>query len=400
MATERLWTKNFINTSICNFFVFMNYYFLLVTLPIYVIHDLKVSETMSGLISTIYLIAAIIIRPIVGPLIEKSRKLIMLKCSLLIFIISSFLYLLSDTIGWLLAIRFLHGMGFGIATTATSAIVADIIPSSKQGEGMGYFILSSNLAMVIGPFLGLVSLEHLGSNLMLIVALICSITSLLCGLFIHLESETSNYTYKDILKVNLSFKNLLELSVLRIAFIGAFFALAYSSVLSFVSVYAKALHLGDSSNLFFVVYAISLLISRPLTGKWFDRYGPNKIIVFCVISFSLGLLILSTSDTSFLYLISAIFIGIGWGNLFPSFQTITIQSSPLSRSASAIGTFLSIFDFGLSVGSFLTGIIVSVIGFQSLYLYNSLHVLLGLGLYFLLIQRRANIAKEEKKVNI
>ena len=53
---------------------------------------------------------------------------------------------------YLLLNRLLHGFAFGIAGTATGTIIAQVIPMSRKGEGIGYFALSMTLATAIGAF--------------------------------------------------------------------------------------------------------------------------------------------------------------------------------------------------------------------------------------------------------
>ena len=50
-----------------------------------------------------------------------------------------------------------------------------------------------------------------------------------------------------------------------------------------------------------------------------------------LISFMLGLILLSATHTSLLLLISAIFIGVGYGTIIPSAQAIAIQQSPVKK---------------------------------------------------------------------
>ncbi len=154
-----LWTRNFIGISISNFFLFMTFYFLLVTIPIYVVDHLDGEKSQAGLMITIFLISAILVRPFSGRWIEKYGSRLILLCSLIIFFAASLLYFLADSVEVLFLVRFIHGVGFGMATTAAGSIAATTIPDSRRGEGMGYFILSSNFAMVIGPFLGLTALH-------------------------------------------------------------------------------------------------------------------------------------------------------------------------------------------------------------------------------------------------
>src|SRR5699024_10460593 len=55
----------------------------------------------------------------------------------------------------LLILRFLQGIFFSIATTAAGSLAVDHIPVNRSGEGLGYFAMSTNLAVVIGPMIGL-----------------------------------------------------------------------------------------------------------------------------------------------------------------------------------------------------------------------------------------------------
>ncbi|HWO97700.1 MAG TPA: MFS transporter [Bacillus sp. (in: firmicutes)] len=380
-----LWSRNFINLSLSSFFLFVTFYFLLATLPIYVLKDLQAHESQAGLIVTVFLISAIIIRPLAGKWLEAFGKQIILISSLLIFFAASIFYLVADSTMSLLILRFFHGIGFGMATTAAGAIVADIIPDSRRGEGMGYYAMAMNLAMVIGPFVGLTVMQQWGMNTAFIIGALCAFFALFIGVFIKLpKREQTEKQAMPQRQTGNGFKDLFEVSAIRISLVGAFFALAYSAILSFISVYAEELGLVETASYFFVVYAAALLMSRPFTGKWFDLYGANKVIYPSIVLFGAGLFILSQAETSLVFLFSAVLTGIGWGTLFSSFQTIAIQEAPPRRRGLATATFLSIFDTGIGIGSFVVGVVGAQVGFSSLYFYSSILVVAGIALYYLL----------------
>lgn len=395
MNKPKLWTKNFISISLSNFFLFITFYFLLVTLPILAMDDFHSSASEAGLMTTVFLISAIISRPIAGQWLEQAGHKKVLLTALLIFAGASLLYFFPKTISGFLLIRFLHGIGFGMATTAAGAIVADIIPSSRRGEGMGYFIMSSNLAMVLGPFVGLMTIQQWGTKVLFTLSVIGAIASLATGINVKL-SKNEPFQQK-MAHSSFSLRNFFEASAVPISLIGAFFALVYSSILSFVSVYANEIHLAEVSSLFFVVYAVVLLISRPFTGKWFDLHGPNVIVFPSIILFAIGMFVLSNSDTSGSFLFSAGLIGLGWGTLFPTFQTIAISDAPSNKRGLATATFLSIFDTGIGLGSFVVGLVVAKLGFSSFYLLSSFYILLGIILYYFLHMRKQRISKEYKE---
>ncbi|WP_028399302.1 MFS transporter [Ectobacillus panaciterrae] len=391
----KLWTKDFINVSGSSFFLFLTFYALLVTLPIYALQSLHGRESEAGLIVTVFLISAIISRPLTGQWIQRFGKRPVLITSLLIFGAACAFYFIPNSMTGLLVLRFFHGIGFGMATTATGTIVADIIPDFRRGEGMGYYAMSMNLAMVIGPFLGLTIFRQWGIHMVFTISTCCALFALIMGLFIHLpkiEQLKNKPAVKDA-----QLQSLFEISAIRISLTAALFGLVYASILSFVSIYAKEIGLAAAASYFFVIYAFVLLLSRPFTGRWFDIYGANRIIYPAIVCFACGMFLLSAAKTAPSFLTAAALIGLGWGTLFPSFQTLAIQAAPPARRGLATATFLSIFDLGIGIGSFIVGLTVVKVGFSSLYFYCSILVLLGIGVYYALNKKAAVASIKETK---
>ena len=73
-ASDRIWTKSFISLSLIQLFIFIVFYALLTTLPLYVIHDLGGSNASAGLVVTVMLVAAIVIRPFSAKLLDIFGK--------------------------------------------------------------------------------------------------------------------------------------------------------------------------------------------------------------------------------------------------------------------------------------------------------------------------------------
>lgn len=395
MNKPKLWTKSFISISLSNFFLFLTFYVLLVTLPIYAIQEFHSNASEAGLMTTVFLISAIISRPLAGQWLEKAGHKKVLLTALIIFSGASLLYFFPKTIIGFLSIRLLHGIGFGMATTAAGAIVADLIPTSRRGEGMGYFIMSTNMAMVLGPFIGLTAIQQWGAETLFIISVIVAIGALITGVSVKVpEMEYMDHT---VAHSSFSFRSFFEASAIPIAIVGCFLAIVYSALLSFVSVYATEIHLEEISSLFFVVYAIVLLISRPFTGKWLDMYGPNVIVFPSIVLFAIGMFLLSQSNSAVSFLLSAGMIGLGWGTLFPTFQTIAIQDAAPRKRGLATATFLSIYDIGIALGSFVLGLAAAKMNYSSLYFLCSFYILLGIVLYYFLHTRKQASFKEHQK---
>ena len=392
---NRLWTKDYILVCLTTFLMFLNYYYLLVTIPIYLIQDLQGSSAQAGLLVLLFYIAAIFIRPIAGKWIESYGIKKVFLASLTMYLGVALMYFFATSLMSLIILRLIHGIAFGMVTTTTGTIVANLIPPSKKGEGMGYYGLMMNISMALGPFLGLLAISQWGVSMMFGVSFASVLIGTVTGLLISIPKEEKKAEPEQVSKKKgINVKDLIEVSVLRISLVAFFFALVYSSIVSFVSVYAEERQLAEVASYFFIVYVIALIVTRPFTGKWFDQYGANVIMIPSIISFAIGLFLLSQANSAFIFLLSAAFIGFGWGTIFPSAQTVAIQIAHPKRRGVATATFLSTMDSGIGIGSFVVGILGGVIGYSTLYLYGAIFAFAGLIVYYFLHGKASRSLRE------
>jgi MFS family permease len=137
----------------------------------------------------------------------------------------------------------------------------------------------------------------------------------------------------------------------------------------------------SAASLFFIVFAVSMIAVRPWVGKWYDRKGPSSVIYPSFISFAIGLVIVSFMDNQWVLWLSAVFIGMGYGSLFPCMQTMAIQTVSRQRLGHAISTFFALFDIGLALGSVVMGLLIAFFDYQFTYLSCAVLVIITLFLY-------------------
>lgn len=377
---EPIWTQGFISIFLSNFFIFVAFYGLLTSLPIYVVDDLGQSTVDAGLIVTIFLLSAIVIRPFSGKLLEDFGKKRVLMVSMILFTISSFMYLWVHHFTLLLVLRFVHGIWFSIATTATGAIAADIVPIKRRGEGLGYFAMSMNLAVVCGPFIALTLIQATSFTVLFLVLASLITFGVMITAFSKIK-ESKPKTSESKTKKRMEFSDLLDRKALPVALVGSLVALTYSSVISFISTYANELDLLDAASFFFVVFAVVMIASRPFSGRLFDTKGPNIVIYPALGFFMIGLLLLSITHSTFMFLLAGAFIGLGYGTIVPCLQTLAIQSTDRHRSGHATATFFTLFDTGIATGSFILGLIAAQLGYETLYLLAGLFLIVVTFMY-------------------
>lgn len=381
---EPIWTKAFISLFTTNFTIFLIFYGLVSALPLYATDVLSKSDEDAGLLMTIFLISAIIVRPFSGKFLDLFGKRKMLWIALSLYLISTALYYFIAPFGALLVLRFIQGIFFSIATTASGSLAADNIPVSRRGAGLGYFTMSTNLAVVIGPFIALTVIQYFSYDILFISLTGLLLLGSLTALTIPAESAA---TLKP--KTKLSINDLFEKKALPIALIASLIAFSYASVLSYLSIYSQGkgfLHLTSS---FYGVFAAVMLLSRPFTGRIFDEKGPKFIVIPGILLFIVGLVLLAFINSPVTFLLSGAFIGLGYGAIVPSLQTLAIQSTEHERSGYATATFFTLFDTGLAIGSYILGLIATQLGYQNLYLISTIFLFAAL-FFFILRQKRQN----------
>lgn len=297
---QAIWTKSFISISITQFMVFLTFYALLTTLPIFVINNLGGSAAEGGLVVTVMLISAIVVRPFSAKILDHLGKKKGLIFSIIIFTVTSFLYIWIDNYVPLILLRLFHGLSFGLLSTATGAIAADVIPAARRGEGLGYFAMAMNLAVVAGPFIGLSLLQFVSFQTLFIVLSILMVGGVVCSIIVHVPAI--NVAGNEA-KHKFTLNDLIEMKSLPIALISSIVSLAYASVLSYISVYSDSIGLASTASYFFLVFAIVMIASRPYFGRAFDAKGPNYVILPCLLIFAVGLVMLSFTNNAWMLLV-------------------------------------------------------------------------------------------------
>ncbi|GIP61071.1 MFS transporter [Paenibacillus sp. FSL W8-0186] len=386
MRETSLWNKNFLLICFSSFFVFMTFYILAVTLPTFVLESLHGSQKGIGLVTTVFVIAAVIFRPLAGKWLNELDNRKIMNVSLILFAVCSALYLIVHGFAPLLVLRVIHGAAFGVAATTTSAIAIKLIPEKRKGEGIGYFTLFMSLAMVFGPFLGLTIITHFSFPVLFIMCLIFSALSLACGLLLQIPGEPE--PKKSGAASSWHWSNFIETKAIPISISGFMLAFSYGAISTFISVYAKSLGMEPFASYFFIVFAALILISRPFTGRLFDRRGEHVLVYPGLLFFVVGMIWLSQADSTFAFLAAGGVIGLGYGALLPSFQAVAIKSAPIQRSGLATSTYFVFFDAGYGVGSYVLGVVAAMTSYGTMYFVGAMVVAFTTLLYYALHHRR------------
>lgn len=360
-----LWTKNFIILSSINFFLTLMFFLLNATIVLYAIDEFDATASKGGLVAGIFIIGTLLGRLITGLIMQSTGPKRILTIGLTFFTLTTLLYFIDYGITFLILTRFIHGFTLGIASTVIGTVVVFSLPASRKGEGIGYFSMAATLATGIGPFIGLYMTQHSGFDTIFSFCLLLGIVSLATAFFYNAPILKKTETKR--VKFEFKLSSFIEPRALPISVIILLLAFCFSSILTYISIYAIEIDLGETASFFFVAYGAAVFISRLFTGRLMDKKGANVIMYPAFIIFGVGMFLLSSANNSGTFLLAAALIGLGFGNLQSASQVIAVNSVASNRVGIATATFLIFFEAGAGFGPYLLGLVIPATGYSVLY---------------------------------
>lgn len=384
-----LWTKDFIILSLVNFFLTLIFFLLNVTIALYAVNKFNATTGQAGLVVGSFIIGSLFGRLFTGPIMNKIGQKQILKIGLILFPVTTLLYFVDYGISFLIMSRLVNGITVGIAATVIGTIVALTVPASRRGEGISYFAVSTALATGIGPFIGSYMLQHTSFNMIFSLSFVLGVISLVTGLFVNIPSSKTTETKQENRGLKLS--RFIEPKALPIVIIILIVGICFSGVLSYINLYAIDLDLVDTASFFFMVYTVSVLVSRPFTGRLLDKKGANFVMYPAFILFGAGMLVLSSANNSVTFLLAAALIALGFGNISSIGQTIAVNLAEPHRMGLATATFYIFYDLGTGFGPFLLGLIIPITGYSILYATSGIFILGTSALYYFLYGKKERL---------
>ena len=391
-AKAALWTRSFVLDTLINFLVFLIYYLLIVIIAVVAKDNLHATASQAGLAVGIYIIGTVVARLLAGRFISVLSCRKMLYLGLFIYLASTAMYFYTPNLLMLDSVRFLNGFAYGITSTATSTIIAAIIPQSRRGEGINYYGLSTSLAAAVGPFLGILMLHSLGYDF---IIAFCVALIVICGIgavimkFKEPKLDIDSEAHKGI-----KISDYIEPRMNSISLVSVLVGFAYSGVIGFMAAYTRDINLADAGKYFFVVYAVIITITRPLLGIIFDRKGENWVMYPCFVCLAFGIYLLSVASNTWIILLSAIFVGLGYGTFMSNGQAVSVKIVPVHRIGVATSTYFIALDVGLGFGPYILGAVKEVVGYTYMFQGTVVIALLALAVYFFLYGRFVGTAKD------
>lgn len=391
-----LWTKPFVVLTFGYFLLFLSLQMLLTPFPAYVEARFRPSDAAIGLVTGLFAIAAIVSRFATAALMKTVNRLTLLFVGVAIACASTAAYAYAASMEVVLLLRICFGIGFGMASTVMPTLVAEIIPPKRLGEGIGYFGLSTSLAMSVGPGIGLTVMGERGFPALALsgAAVAAAIAPLLVasGVLRRVRAlpaangSTTNGSTTNGSATNRSTepsageRRPFPYRILFPALLNVIVSVTYGGLLGYLVLYGNEQGIGNV-GLFYLVNAAAILLVRPISGRLFDRFGHASVLLPGGVLMGIAFLLIASGLSAPTMIVSAFAFGFGFGSVQPALQAWMLQDATASHRGAANGLFYNSIDFGIAAGAMGLGLVASAAGYAALFRSSSALMALFVALY-------------------
>lgn len=338
--------------------IFFSFFDLFTQLPVMSTYaeSLGASAFLTGLAVGMYSLSNTFGNIISGFLTDRKGPFIILIIGLLTTGLSLTLYNLVEAPLALLIVRFIHGLVAGFIVPAAFTFLANATEQEKRGKGSAISGAFVGIAAIIGPaFSGILASRTSVPFVFNITASCMLLLGILSFFLLNSnkvkKEKSSSSTY---IPISVFFNNAGTLK----AFSGAFFLMFSQGVIAYL-LPLKVQSLGFDSRLSGTLMSafgiVAVLVFILPSNRIFDKVAPVKTLSLGIALMGLSQILISQADSSMLLYIAMACYGIGFGLLFPSVNSLLIDSTTVEIRGKAYGYFYAFFSLGVVLGSSLLG---------------------------------------------
>jgi len=343
------------------FFLFFNRY----------LEGLGATEAQIGLYMGAFSLGSVLSRPVVGGAVDKYGRKRIIYFGLIMMLFSTSGYFLCNQLNWMIvAVRVLHGVGFGCYITAIFTIVTDDAPATRRAKVIGVFGLSGMVTFGVLPMVAEFLIDRFDFRVLFAAALSTLFVSLLISRLIKERSPAAGeFPPISFIKLVWHVDLLVPLGALF------FFCTGVGALVNFIAVYLGSMNI--SIAYFFIANSIAGVIVRLYLGDLADIYGRRRVAVPSFIAGGIALFWLGWFHLPWELLLIGLTWGVGIGFAVPAVAASVVDRVEPQDRGKGLALFTASFDLGVMAGSFAYGAVAGRIGYARMYLVAAVGALIA-----------------------
>jgi len=370
--SEPIFTRNFVLLVTAYMLCLMGLNMQLPLMPLY-ISSIGGSQLDVGLVMGVMGLVAIFARFPLGHHVDaRGRKMVFLA-GIACFLVAFASYPLCTSAVQVMAVRVLNGAGLAALVLAGVALVVDAAPRARLGEAVGYYTGLGTTSMVFGPAIGGAILDVAGYRVAFWVAAALALVALALAAGVRERFQPSagpRAGFRTVAR---------NPGLVTACVIGFSVALCFVTMGTYFPLMASGQGINASQiGLFFSVYGVALIASRPAMGGLSDRVGRMRLVAPLMLVAALAFLLLAAASGFVQYAALAVVFGVSMGPSQSISAALAVDTIPPQQRGKAIALHANSFDAGMAVGPMALGLVAQQQGYPVLFLSLSAMMLAGL----------------------
>ncbi|MDO8547752.1 MAG: MFS transporter [Nitrospirales bacterium] len=305
-----------------------------------------------------------------GALSDIHDRRWLLLAGLLAFAIPPFFYQFVSDVGWLIALRFAHGMATAVFAPIALAVVADLCREAR-GAAYGSYTAATQVGAMLGPVLGGWLVVSSGFPSAFLTAGVLGTIAVLLFLLMRLPPQIPHAASGAgpaavVREMARGARTVIgNMRVVVTSATDGARQVANGALMAFLPIYVVGIGMDAAqAGVLFGVQSVTSFFSRPTMGWASDRIGRRPLIVLGLVVCAASLAAIPfTRPFGGLMVLSALF-GFGEAIVNASAAALVADLSELKTLGSAMGMQGTIMDIGHASGPILAGVLIGALGFQ------------------------------------
>ncbi|MEC1690083.1 MFS transporter [Bacillus mojavensis] len=325
--------------------------------------DLHIPVTTAGLTVSLYALGVTFGAPILTSLTSSMSRKTLLLWIMIMFIAGNTMAASASSIGVLLAARVISAFSHGVFMSIGSTIAADLVPENKRASAISIMFTGLTVATVTGVPFGTFIGQQLGWRFAFMVIIAVGIIAVIAnGILVpsNLRKGTKT-TMRDQFKLVTNGRLLLLFVITALGYGGTFVVFTYLSPLLQEVTGFKA----GTVAIILLVYGIAIAIGNMIGGKLSNRNPIGALFYMFIIQAIVLFTLTFTAPFKIAGLITIFFMGLLAFMNVPGLQVYVVMlAERFVPSAVDVASAINIaaFNAGITLGSFLGGLITDSIG--------------------------------------
>lgn len=393
MRRNKLWNIRFVHLLLVEAVFQFATYLLNPVISSYVVllgSSLAVGGFVAGLVAS----AALAMRPFTGWIADKLSKTTLLVLAAALFTVAAFGCAAVSSVFWIGVFRIVQGVAFAFRSAVVVSLASVVVAHDHVGRAVGWVGVVTTVSCAVAPTLAAFMGTTVGYHACFFVSGSLFFVGLVLAVLFKLPKDVRTHhraaqeqarEAKGRVPAGFRLRDFLYLPAIPYSVMAALSGVPHGINVSLM------LSVGDARgipgvSLYFTLYALAALASKPLAGRLCDTKGFHAVFVPVVL---VGVAVLVFMDSLVLAAVAGVLVGVGQGSAYSALQAEAVRGANVEELGRAANTFYIGPDINMGMSPFVGGFVMQTGGVTALYAVCFVLVFCTL-LLFLAIRRRAD----------